>query len=514
MGGKKAVGRNVVWNTAGTLVEAAAGFLVAPLLIFRLGETTYGLWVVLGSLAVSFGLLDLGIRSAVGRQVAYHFARQDRRGVNETLSTALAALAALGALAFVLVAGGAPVFLRMFQVPEAEWAEASVALVLVAANLGVALVLNAFDATLWGFQRFDRLNAVDIPTVVFRTATTFLVVGLAGGGLVALALITIGSTTACGLAKAVLCFRTDPGLRVGRGLVTRPAARAVFGYGGWNLLSTIARVTRANLSSVLIGSLAALGLVTPFSLAARLLNFVAAFLAAVTGVLTPLATAFHARENIGREQQLLLVGGRHSAAIALYLIAIMLFLGRALITLWVGPAFEFAATALAILAIGELLPSTQYVTTNVIQAKARHRALAFAGCLEAATVAGLSVGFIRPFGLVGAAVAVAVPATLFRGLVPLVVATRLLGVPIGRYVRESVLTPLAFASVPATLLALATAVRPPKGWVETIATGFLFTLAYAAAYALMLGPARLWATMGRRKLAAVARPPAESAVPA
>ena len=58
-------------------------------------------------------------------------------------------------------------------------------------------------------------------------------------------------------------------------------------------------------------------------------------------------------------------------------------LGRALIALWVGPAFEFAATALTILALGELLPSTQYVTTNVIQAKARHRALAYTGCVEA-----------------------------------------------------------------------------------------------------------------------------------
>ena len=66
-----------------------AGFVVAPLLVRRLGTTGYGLWIVIGSLSGYFGLLDLGLRGSVGRQLAFHRARSDHEATNRTLSSAL-----------------------------------------------------------------------------------------------------------------------------------------------------------------------------------------------------------------------------------------------------------------------------------------------------------------------------------------------------------------------------------------------------------------------------------------
>lgn len=50
-----------VWNIAGMAVGILAGFVVAPFLVRRLGETSYGLWIPIGSLTGYFGLLDLGV---------------------------------------------------------------------------------------------------------------------------------------------------------------------------------------------------------------------------------------------------------------------------------------------------------------------------------------------------------------------------------------------------------------------------------------------------------------------
>ena len=58
--------RNMAWNWAGMICDATAAFLVMPFLIHQLGESSYGTWVLIGSLSSYFGMLDLGVRGSVG----------------------------------------------------------------------------------------------------------------------------------------------------------------------------------------------------------------------------------------------------------------------------------------------------------------------------------------------------------------------------------------------------------------------------------------------------------------
>ncbi|HEX2971798.1 MAG TPA: oligosaccharide flippase family protein, partial [Tepidisphaeraceae bacterium] len=94
----RVIARNVIWNWVALGANLLAGFIVAPFLVHRLGQTGYGLWILVASLIDYFGLLDMGVRGAVGRQIALHHAKQNRQGVNETLSTALAILSGGGVL--------------------------------------------------------------------------------------------------------------------------------------------------------------------------------------------------------------------------------------------------------------------------------------------------------------------------------------------------------------------------------------------------------------------------------
>src|SRR5678816_2847734 len=96
---RRKIARYVLWYVSGMSAGMLVGFVVAPFLIHRLGETGYGLWVLIGSLTGYFGLLDLGVRGSVGRFIAYHRAQGDQRGVNATLTTALMVLCGVACLA-------------------------------------------------------------------------------------------------------------------------------------------------------------------------------------------------------------------------------------------------------------------------------------------------------------------------------------------------------------------------------------------------------------------------------
>src|SRR5687768_12728598 len=79
---------NVLWNWAGIGTEVLTALIITPLLIRGLGDESYGLWILIGSMTGCFGMLDFGLRGAVGRFVALHQAKGDVEAVQRVLSTA------------------------------------------------------------------------------------------------------------------------------------------------------------------------------------------------------------------------------------------------------------------------------------------------------------------------------------------------------------------------------------------------------------------------------------------
>lgn len=474
---RRAATRNVIWNAAGMVVTMAAGFVIAPFLVHRLGETTYGLWILIASFTSYFGMLDLGVRGSVGRQIAFHRARGESGKVNALLSTATAVLVVAGVLALLGTLGASLLFTRLFDVPPDRAAGAYWALWLVGLNLALWLPLNVFDATLWASERFDLLNAVDILMVLIRTGLTFVLVGR-GHGLVTLAWINLLSLAGGQAVKGIISFVLDPTLRMSPGLVERGAIRELFGYGLWYFLLTASRTVLNQLSPLVVGARLGVALVTPFSIATRLVGYAGAMIVACTGVLTPVATALHAQDNHERQRRLFLEGGKYCWVLALFFTALFLLLGRPLVVFWMGPELAPSARLLAILALGEALPLSQYVTNSMILGMGRHRMLACLGFAEVLIAVALASVLSDPYGLMGICVAFAIPAALGRGVVQLVYGCRLIGVSLRDYLRTSIIPAVACALPAALLLATLVVRQPPR----SSALFLIDSACYAAVY--------------------------------
>jgi O-antigen/teichoic acid export membrane protein len=473
MSTKRVLGWNMAWNTAGLGVETAVGFLVMPFLINRLGESTYGIWIVLGALTSYFGLLDLGTRGSIGRHVALHHANGDRVALNQTVTGGLAILMVVGAATVAVIFTCEPLFFRLFAVPLERQSDASNALRIVAVQFALFLVATTFDAILWGFQRFDWLNAVEIPSSLMRGVLTLTLVR-SDADLVTLAAITFAVTVTSGLAKCFLAFRVDPHLRLGTRYLSRSSLRELLSFGGWSMIVSVAMVTRTQLSTLLIGSLLGLTLVTPYAIAARLLGVLNSGLTALVGVITPFATALHATDQKERQRWIFLMGGHYNAALTVFFVSFLIILGRSLINLWIGPKFPQAAFLLTILALGEFLPGTQYVTSSIVLASARHRVPALLALLEIVAVSLLTFALIPVLGLIGAVLAIAIPAFLLRGVGRMLWGCRVVGMPLRPYLLQAIAGPMSCVVLPAAIIGLATHYHPPRTW-------FLF-VGYAAAY--------------------------------
>ena len=105
MSATRTILKNVGSNSLGYAVNLIVGLLLTPFIENRL-EGGYGIWSLIVSFVGYYGLLDVGIRSAVGHYVATYHAQRDAERVNRTLSTAMALMLLVALVACILSSTG------------------------------------------------------------------------------------------------------------------------------------------------------------------------------------------------------------------------------------------------------------------------------------------------------------------------------------------------------------------------------------------------------------------------
>ncbi|WP_162670085.1 lipopolysaccharide biosynthesis protein [Gemmata massiliana] len=493
--------RNVAWSVTGLAVEMAAGFLVLPFLLDKLGKSTYGIWLILGALTSYFGLLEMGVRGSIGRHIAFHHAKGDQDATNQTLTSGIALLFGIGSVACLILIAFEQTFINLYKITESEHKAISITFRIVALNLAITLLGTAFDAALWGVQRFDRLNLINILVSLLRLIATFTLIE-SDSDIIILSIISITASIANLLAKATLYFNAVPTARLTPRLMNRSALRQLIGYGSWHMLTTLANLSRTQFGPILIGATLGLSLVPFFSIASRLLVTITSTLVAATGVLTPHATTLHATNQIEHQRKLFLVGGGHAAALGMFLMGGLLAVAKPLITIWVGSKFSAneittIATLLSVLILGELLPNSQQVSNSIILATARHRSLAIFAVIETISVCILVVVLLSPFGLIGLGAAIAAPAFFLRGACPLIYGCQILNIPIRNYVTRTIAPPF-FCMTVSALPILATRIgNSDNEWINLIANGSIYTLLFASTYTFTINRSPIQSIINR-----------------
>ncbi len=74
---------NVLWNWTNYGLQIPIAFYITPLLIARLGDTSYGLWILLSSILGYYGPLNFGIDSALVHYIAKYLAEGKRGEIRE-----------------------------------------------------------------------------------------------------------------------------------------------------------------------------------------------------------------------------------------------------------------------------------------------------------------------------------------------------------------------------------------------------------------------------------------------
>jgi O-antigen/teichoic acid export membrane protein len=470
--------QNVVVNSLGTVISMVAGLLVMPFLIRQLGNSGYGLWTLIGTLTGYFGVLDLGVGSAVGRLIAGYLARGEFERINAIISTGLSLLIGVALFVMLCTFGAIPVFFSLFPVPAGQTTDVTHALIIVGFAYAVQFPAGVFAGVIWGYERFDLQNLVDIPVTILRVALTFALIG-PGSTLTQVAMIAVGVALAGAFVKVGIVLWLVPTLRIGRSRVSRATIREIYGFGIWMALLGLARSFVPQIGPTVVGHQLGPALVTTFMVARQLVTYTNIFAITATQVMAPRAAANHSTGSADAQLTLFMRGGRFAYALALFFLGGFISLGSQFIDLWQHGSQSAAYLLLLVLLAGEVLPMSQWLTYSVIVGSSRHGALGWLAILEAVLAATMAYLCSQAFGLLGVACAVAFSALLTRGILQWLWGCRIMKVSVAEYVRYVFLPTTAIAAIPITLLVIVGSFLRYVSWVTLLGAGTAYTLVFS-----------------------------------
>jgi O-antigen/teichoic acid export membrane protein len=468
--------RNVLSNWAGFLVEACVAFYLSPFVIHTLGDTSYGIWILLTSLTGYFGILNLGLRPAINKYVAEFSAKGDERRLNETVSTVLSIYVGLGTIV-VLVSAGLFSSLDSFRLP-AELLENRWVVIIFGLQLALSLPAVVFGGVVSGMQRYDIHNAIGVSTNLARAIATVLVLPRYPT-LMTLASITFGASLVGYVLLAWAARRQCPSLQLRLGKSSAETLLMLFRYSGIAALITLGTQLFFYADSFIVGGLISIAAVTHYAIATSLISYVKSFIGESTTMLNPAASALAAGNREDMLRTLAIYSTRLSLALTLPIALGLMFLGKEFIVLWMGPNYSGSATILAILAGMLSLSIAQTGTVSILYGLGRHNTFVKLVLIEGILNVGLSITLASVWGLVGIALGNGIAASVLGVVLLPRLVCREMRIPITTYFREAFLAPLVSAIPMALVLALLVVTSSSYTWPHFIVCGFISVGVYA-----------------------------------
>jgi O-antigen/teichoic acid export membrane protein len=445
---------NVLANWASLVVGTIVSIFLSPYIVHTLGDTAYGVWVLVGSLVGYLGLLDLGTRGAVTKYVATYHAARRHEDAGRIASTALLLFGGLGLV--TVVASGALALLvnHAFHVPAELVGVARTVILLSGLNVAVSLVSGVFGGIVVARQRFDALNAVNIAVTLVQTLA--IVVALqAGTGLVGLALVQLAVSLLRGGAGAWLSWRIYPELPLRGRAWSLTDLRTIVSFGLSAAAIHVAGAIINYSDALVIGAFLPVAMVTFFAIASMMTDQIRVVIAGISQPLTPMVGALEGGHRSGDIGAVFLQGARFATLTVLPMVLTLEIRGSSFIGIWMGPAYAAPVGAvLTVLAVAVWAVAGFQVATATMIGINRHRGLIPVFAVEAIVNVFLSIILLSRFGIVGVAWGTVLPRLIVSLVVGPLYARRQVGVPLRTYYTMALLRP-TIGMIPFALATLA-----------------------------------------------------------
>ena len=462
--GAKKIAKNTLLLYFRMAVILLVGLYTSRVVLDSLGETDYGIYNVVGGVVAMFGIISGALSSAISRFITFELGRG---GGRLRMIFRCAVLVQL-ALAAVVVAVGEPVGIwfigEKMTIPAERVASAQIVLQFSLLTFVLNLLSVPYNATIVAHEKMGAFAAVGLFEGFAKLGVALLLAVSPIDTLVWYALLMCVVALCVRVFYAFYCRRHFPECRLfkdsGGGIgadggIDRGILREMFGFAGWNFIGVSAGVLKDYGGNILINLYSPSPAVNAgrgiaMQLSGAVQGFVTNFMTAVN----PQITKSYASGEHEYMHRLVRKSAKFSFFLILFFALPLIFETDWLLGLWLREIPEYASVfvrLLLVLVLSDSL-SAPLITMQLATGKIKRYQLTVGGLLLlnvpvswALLACGLGVEWVVAVAIVLSQVAMFARLFLLRGMV---------GMDVGRWLREVWLRAVAVAACACVLTAL------------------------------------------------------------
>lgn len=333
--------RQIIINTltgwVAIALKAGIAFMMVPFLLTRLGKDGYGLIGILGVLVGLSNIADLGLRSALGRELTEKVAVKDNQGFNELVTTSLLIYVSIGVSFCLLVSSMAPWLSVLFKVP-ASLIDEAVTLIRIYATGSIMLsfITPVFTAVLSSYHRFDLINSVQIMVNLVFSLLIFIAVWFANNGLFAWVYVMLLNQLAILLLTCRFAGKSASFLEIRSRHVKLSSMKPLLKLGGVMYVLHLTKMLSEASDPLVISFFFGTAGVALYQPGCKLSQIARPVVTTMSSQLFPLTTRQHVQKEQGKMQQLLVLGTKYTLILGVFAVVVMIAIAYPLCRLWLS----------------------------------------------------------------------------------------------------------------------------------------------------------------------------------
>ena len=392
-------------NIIATIV---VGLVYTPVMLRLLGQSEYGLYSLIGSLASYLSVLDMGLGNTIVRYTAKNRADGTVKEEQELNGLFLVVYSIIG-----LIAAGAGMILyanlgNLFDatLDAGELYRARIMMLLLVFNIAFSFPLSVFSSIMQAYERFIFLRVTNILRVILNPlfVLPFLYFGY---GSIMMVIVSTILNLLCLFSNVYYAFRyLKVTFRLGN--YEFPFLYEITGYSFFIFLNAIMDKVYWGTGQFVLGIVSGTMQVAVYAIAMQFMMMYMNFSTAISGVILPKVTMMVAKHISTTELTNLMIRiGRLQYILVGYIFCMFILVGSEFIELWAGYAYVSAYPIIILLMAALLIPLIQNVGISILQAMNlnRYRMTVYTVC--ALIALGISFPLAIRFGGMGCAIATA-----------------------------------------------------------------------------------------------------------
>ena len=469
------------------IISIVTGFIVSPMLVHGLGESEYGAYQMTAALIGYVSVLDFGLHSSITRFVSKYQANKDERGQQNFIGVSLILFFIIAAM--ILVIGGI-LYINVPNIYRGSATEKEIRiiqqlLIVLIINLAISMPGAVFESIAVAYEKFVFVKLSTTVKMLLRF-TAILLLGVWHYNALTVVLIDFTLNTLLITAHMVYCF-TVLHVKIKIHDCSLKFVKSIFTFSIFVFIAGITDQINWKADTTILGILLGTSAVTFYSVAGNLVGYYKSFSGAISGIFLPKAVKMVAKGKSNKElTDLMIKIGRIQLMVISVILVGFITLGREFISLWMGPEFVDAYIWFLIMAIPLVVPMTQSIGINIIEAKNMHQFRALVYFFIALANILLTVILVKIFGTIGAPIGTGLTMLIGNTFIINWYYSKKVGLEIGRFFREVYLK-LAPAILSALLacLILNCFVATAQGWILFIVKGIAVVMIYVVAIWLL-----------------------------